>query len=147
MGAVELMNTFATIACLISAIFGATAILLPTGQPIDTIVLCIAWVWILADAIVNRAHKAEYWRGLNRTFPEIFRDAKEGTLPRSSALQLVTSLGSMCVSGRSDWIEGLRRFLKREYLRRRGVWAASEDGSGDCFGAKDRKGKVEGAGR
>jgi hypothetical protein len=105
MGAVELMNTFATIACLISAIFGATAILLPTGQPIDTIVLCVAWVWILADAIVNRAYKAEYWRGLNRTFPEIFRAARAGALPRSSALQQVTGFGSMILVIASTWLQ------------------------------------------
>jgi hypothetical protein len=105
MGAFSSMNTFATIACLISALFGATAILLPAGQPIDTIVLCVAWVWILANAIVNRAYKAEYWRGLNRTFPEIFRDAKKGALPRSSALQLVTNLGSMILVIAFTWLQ------------------------------------------
>jgi uncharacterized membrane protein YkvA (DUF1232 family) len=91
-------------ACLISALLGAVAILLPIGQPNDTIVLCVAWVWILANAILNRAYKAQYWKGLNRTFPEIFRDAREGTLPKTSALQLVTSVGSMILVIVFTWL-------------------------------------------
>jgi hypothetical protein len=99
------MNTFATIACVISALLGATAIFLPTGQPLGNIVSCVAWVWILGNAIVSRAYTAEYWRGLSRTVPEIFRDAKEGALPRPSALQRVTSLGSLILVIAFMWLQ------------------------------------------
>ena len=105
MGAVELMNTFATIACLLAALLGATAIFLPTGQPIQFTVLCVAWVWILANAIVNRAYRAEYWRGLNRAIPDVLRDAKAGALPKSSALQRVTQFGSVILVIAFTWLQ------------------------------------------
>jgi hypothetical protein len=105
MGAVELMNTFATIACVVSALLGATVILLTTGQPIETIVLCVAWVWILANVIVSRAYSAGYWRRLNRTIPDVLRDAKEDALPRSTALQRITNFGVVILVIAFIWLQ------------------------------------------
>jgi hypothetical protein len=105
MGAVELMNTFATIACVISVIFGATAIFLPSGQPIESIVFYVGSVWLLANVILSRAYTAEYWRGLNRTIPDVFRAAQEGTLPRSSAVQRVINFGSLILMIAFTWLQ------------------------------------------
>lgn len=88
------MRLFATVSCLLAAIFGAAAIFLHTG-PLDSIVFYVAWVWLLANIILSRAYKLEHWKGLDKTFSEIWRDAKNGTLPKTSALEHVTNLGAL----------------------------------------------------
>jgi hypothetical protein len=99
------VNTFATLACLLAAILGATAIFLPTGQPIESIVFDVALVWMLADVTLRRAYTAEFWRGLDRTIPDVFRSAREGTLPISSAVQRLISLGSLILMIAFIWLQ------------------------------------------
>jgi hypothetical protein len=104
MGAIG-VNTFVSIACVISVIFGATAIILPSGQPTESIVFYVALVWMLANATLSKVYSAEYWRGLDRTIPDVFHAAQEGTLPRSSGVQRVISIGSLILVIACTWLQ------------------------------------------
>ena len=65
------------------------------SAPLESIVFYVALVWLLANFISSRAYTLEYWKKLNRTFPEIWRDAKSGALPRTPALEQVTNFGAV----------------------------------------------------
>ena len=99
------VNTFVSIACVISVIFGTTAIILPSGQPTESIVFYVALVWMLANATLSKVFTADYWRERDRTIPDVFRAAREGTLPRSSGVQRVISIGSLILVIARIWLQ------------------------------------------
>jgi len=87
------MRFFATMCCLISVLLGAAAIHLHS-QPLPTVVWWVSCVWLIANIVVSRAYKREYWICLDKPISQLLREARAGTLPKSSGLEKVTAFGA-----------------------------------------------------
>jgi hypothetical protein len=84
---------FATVSCLLAVMLGAIAIF-ARSAPLQSIVFNVGGVWLLANFILSRAYTRAYWKGLDKSFSQIWSEAKSGTLPKTSALEQVTNFGA-----------------------------------------------------
>ncbi|MDP9010558.1 MAG: hypothetical protein M3N91_17945 [Pseudomonadota bacterium] len=96
------MRSFATAACFIAALIGAGAIFL--HEPMQSTLNYVIGVWLLSKVLVTGAYKRKYWKGFDMKMSEIYRRAKDGTLPKTSPLEWVTDLGMMVLMGVSVYL-------------------------------------------